>query len=129
GPEALCVLLYDDVVSDPAAVLSRACEHVGLDPDRAPAAGAPRVNTSGEARSTTAQSLMNRLGGKRSPARRGGRLLIPAAARERLRQWNQGSSTVPESVRRELAPSFADDIEALEELLGRRLPAWGRPGH
>lgn len=125
GRERLCVLMYDDVVADPEAALQQVYRHLGLDPAGAPVPGAPRVNTSGETRLATVQAVANQL--RRRPAiRKAGRLLVPFAARERLRRWNQGSASVPESMRRELAPTFAADLDRVERLLGRSVPRWGR---
>lgn len=127
GAEQICVLVYDDLTTDSSAALRQMYEHLALDPGRAAAAGAPRVNSSGSARSRRTQLALNRMGG--SPRlKRAGRRVMPYAVRERVRQWNQAEATVPAAAREALAPRFADDLGRVEDILERRLPAWGRTG-
>jgi hypothetical protein len=126
GRDRLCVLLYDDVTRDPVSALRTAYLHVGLDPGRAGIRSAPRVNTSGQARSARAQDLLNRLA-RRPAVKRTGRVLVPFGVRERVRRWNQSETTTPAAARAELAPTFAADLDRVEDLLSLRLPPWGRP--
>lgn len=127
GKEQVSVLLYDDLTADPSTAVASAYRHLGLEPDRATMAGAPRVNSSGEPRSAAAQGVLNRLGGH-PRLRRAGRMLVPFGARERMRRWNQIETGVSTATRAELSPVFADDLDRVEQLLNRHLPAWGRPG-
>ncbi len=125
GSDQMCVLLYDDVTRDAAGVLRRVFEHVGLDPDRAGTGAVPRVNSSGLPRSERTQAAINRM--RRQPhLRRAGRVLLPFAARERVRRWNQSTATVPDGAQAALAPGFAADLDRVEDILGRSLPTWGR---
>lgn len=127
GADQLCVLMYDDVTTDPSGALRRTYEHLGLDPGGAGVAGAPRVNSSGSARSKRTQAALNRMSG--SPRlKSAGKRVVPFAVRERVRQWNQSETTVPRGARDALAPRFVGDLARAEEILGRRLPAWGRRG-
>lgn len=126
GAEQVCVLLYDDVTRDPEGSLRRTYEHLGLDPQRAGMAGAPRVNSSGRLRSDRTQALMNQVG--RSPRlKRAGKRVVPFALRERVRRWNQSEATAPTPARAMLEPGFAADLDRVEDILGRSLPPWGRP--
>lgn len=126
GAEQVCVLLYGDVTRDPEGSLRTTYEHLGLDPERAGMAGAPRVNSSGRLRSHRTQALLNSIG--HSPRlRHAGKRLVPFAVRERVRRWNQAEATAPTPARAMLEPGFAADLDRVEDILGRPLPPWGRP--
>jgi hypothetical protein len=124
GRERLCVLLYDEVLGDFGSALNRVYLHLGLDPGLAPSGGAARVNTSGRTRSRLAQAALNRLGGR--PLRRTARRLVPYQVRERVRRWNQQAVALTAQERAALSPLFTDDLQRVEQLLGVRLPDWGR---
>jgi hypothetical protein len=126
GRDRLCVLAYDDLSASPGPALDRVYRHLGLAPDRAGGAAAPRVNTSGSTRSALAQRLLTRPGGP-APLRRAARRLVPYAMRERVRSWNQAQASLGAADRADLAPLFFDDLDRVERLLGIRLPRWGRP--
>ncbi len=126
GRERLCVLVYDDLAADPAP-LHEVYRHLGLDPVRAPAGGAPRVNTSGRSRSRLASSALHRLEG-RAGVRRAARRLVPYQVRERVRGWNQQPAELTRAERTALAPRFVEDLDRTERLLGIKLPVWGRSG-
>lgn len=126
GPEPLCVLTYEEITNDASDALGRVYEHLGVDASLAGTAETRWVNSSGRPRSARAQAVLNRLGDQRRVKTLGKRL-VPFAVRERVRRWNQADTSVPSDVRARLAPTFADDLDRVEHLLGRRLPPWGRP--
>jgi hypothetical protein len=126
GDEPLCVLTYEQITNDPSDALGQVYEHLGLDASLAGTAGARRVNSSGRPRSARAQAVLNRLG-HQPRVKTVGKRLVPFSVRERVRRWNQADTSVPTDVRARLAPVFAADLDRVEDLLGRRLPPWGRP--
>ncbi len=119
------IFLHDDFVARPLEVFQEICRHIGVDssftPDmseRGKVAQRPRVLSID--RWLHWPSRSRRVIERALPRR----LWRPAFAR--LRQWNsRPAPRLDPKVRAELAPRFRDDIQQLEDLLGRRIP-WSR---
>jgi hypothetical protein len=130
GPEQVCVVLYDDLVADPAATYRRVLAFLGVDPDHRPEFEV--VNANKVVRSTRVRDLL-----RHAPPglRRMGRLAVPdeharAALRRRLHVLNtrgKARPPMPAELRRRLTDELAPDIRRLEMLLDRDLKAWTAP--
>lgn len=127
--ENLHVILYDDIMDDPAAVIRKVYGFLGVNADFVPAALLKKIN-----------------GGRRTRfpgLRRAAGLLIPLVRKIGLgfvldgeiprkflaRMYYQantvaGKDDVSPETRRRLKEYYKDDILALEKLLGRSLQAW-----
>jgi hypothetical protein len=130
GPGQVCVVLYDDLVADPAATYRRVLEFLGVDPDHRPEFEV--VNANKVVRSTRVRDLL-----RHAPPglRRVGRLAVPdeharAALRRRLHVLNtRGMARPPMAaeLRTRLADEIAPDIRRLEAVLDRDLKPWLTP--
>lgn len=124
GAEAIHIELFEDLRRDNTAAMARVCGHLGVEP--AEAAPLEHYNPSGEpANAAIAAALRARkaLG----PFLR---KVVPARARPFLDGLvNRGLKhpPLPLQQRARLQEVFADDIRALEGLLGRDLSAWRAP--
>ena len=127
GRDQVHVVLFDDLTSDPAGTYRGVLEFLGVDPSHRPELRP--VNANKVVRSTALLRTLRTT----SPGLRGmGRLLVPnSATRARLRRRLQVLNTaerprrpLPAELRRVLALEFEPEVERLERLLGRRLPAW-----
>jgi hypothetical protein len=127
GRDQVHVVVFDDLRADPAGTYRRVLDFLGVDrvhqPELVP------VNANKVVRSTALLRTLRTT----SPGVRGlGRLLVPSPdARARLRRRLQVLNTaerprrpLPPELRRSLALEFEPEVERLESLLGRRLPAW-----
>ncbi|MGY1987910.1 sulfotransferase family protein [Blastococcus sp. SYSU DS0669] len=120
--DRLLVVVQEEFSADPAGHLRRVLEFLEVDPS-VPIDPTRRVNASGLPRSRAVTAAQNVL--RRSPALR--RLVtaaVPQRQRERVRAANLAPTTIDPATRAGLAASFADDVGALQDLLGRRLTAW-----
>jgi hypothetical protein len=109
GPERLHVVLLDELSADPDATYAGICRFAGVDAVPAPGKGA--VNPTRLPRSAVLQRVL--------------RKTDAGPWRKALYAWNAQGKEVPrltDEERRRLAPLFADDLLALQELLGRELP-------
>ncbi|MCF6746242.1 sulfotransferase [Blastococcus sp. KM273128] len=120
--DRLLVVVQEEFAADPTGQLRRVLEFLDVDPavDIDPSR---RVNASGLPRSRAVTSALNAL--RRSPSLR--RLVtaaVPHRQRERIRSANLDPTAIDPATRAALAASFADDVGAVQDLLGRRLTAW-----
>jgi hypothetical protein len=112
---------YDDLMRDEESTLAEIHEFVGLSrPEAQLSVG--RVNASGAPRRPWMQTAMQ-VASRSGALRRAVKAVVPFDARERLRRSNLAVNDVPPDVRRSLAPRFADDLDRLEAVLGRPVPA------
>ncbi len=116
------VLLLEEWSTDPGALLPLA-QRLGLDPAGFPAQ-IPRSNRGGQASDPVAATLLA------SPTARAlGRRLprpVAAVARSLKARALKPPPPMPPELRRRLDGLYRDDVLALSERLGRRLPGWLR---
>jgi Sulfotransferase family len=117
------VYLYEELQSDPRALVADLLEFLGVDPSvELDVSG--RHNVSGVPRSERVQRLL----GARSPVRRALKPLLPSSARRRLRtgveRRNMHKPEMSASARATLRETYRADVERLEALIGRDLSAW-----
>ncbi|MGY1604191.1 sulfotransferase family protein [Geodermatophilus sp. SYSU D00815] len=120
--DRLLVVVQEEFTADPTGQLRRVLEFLDVDPD-VDIDPSRQVNASGLPRSRAVTSALNTL--RRSPALR--RLVttaVPQRHRERIRSANLDRTAVDPATRARLAAALADDVRDLQELLGRRIPAW-----
>ena len=114
GADRLLVLLFDDLVARPAEVLDAVCAFAGLAAGRAEV---PTRSVNPSARPWS-RRLTHLLAAPDAGALRRRALLLSSSRRRQ--------PALPIEQRRALAREFADDEAALEQRLGRALPAsWG----
>ncbi|MCF6508556.1 sulfotransferase [Blastococcus sp. MG754426] len=125
--DRLLVVVQEEFAADPTGQLRRVLEFLQVDPgvDIDPSR---RVNASGLPRSRAVTSALNTLRRSRS-LRRLVTAAVPHRQRERIRSANLDPAGIDPATRSRLADSFADDVGALQELLGRRLTAWPTAEH
>jgi hypothetical protein len=124
GAERVQVIAQDDLRADPAAVLAKLFAFVGVDP-----AFVPRVDRTYH-RSGAPRSRLVARGLSSGPLSTLARALLPNALRARLRGALQDANTgskgeIDADSRDRLRARFAEDVRALERLLGREL-GWMR---
>jgi hypothetical protein len=130
GPGQVCVLLYDDLVADPATAYRRVLEFLDVDPEHRPEFSV--VNANKVVRSTRVRDLL-----RQAPPglRRLGRVVVRderarADLRRRVHVLNTRGRVRPPmdgALRRRLTEEFAPEVRALEGLLDRDLGAWLSP--
>jgi hypothetical protein len=130
GREQVRVVLYDDLVADPAATYRQVLEFLEVDPGHRPEFGV--VNANKVVRSARVRDLL-----RQAPpsVRRLGRLVVPderarATLRRRVHVLNTRGRVRPEmdrALRRRLTEEFAPEVHRLESLLDRDLGAWLNP--
>jgi hypothetical protein len=119
--EQVGVWFYDDLDRDPSGTLSAIQRFVGVDPARSPVSEAQRVNASGRPKRQALHQAIQ--WASRHPAVRDTvKRAVPFSVRERIRSSNLQPQGVSDEVRAHLAPRFVEDLERLEELLGRPVP-------
>ena len=110
--EALHVMLFEDLISDPAATYAAAFRFLGVDDSFAPPSMRESLNSYAEYRSKLVQKV--------------GRSLPPALSRA-VRRLNRRETRYPRmeaGVRARLSDRFAEDNAALSAWLGRDLGPW-----
>jgi hypothetical protein len=127
GSERVCVVLYDDIRSDPAGTYRGVLEFLGLDPAQLPDFDV--VNANKVVRSAHLRDLL-----RQAPpgVRRVGRMLVPnqfarASLRRRMHALNtrqQPRRPVSAELRAALVVELAPEVRRLEALIGRDLRAW-----
>jgi Sulfotransferase family len=122
----LCVLLYDDLRSDPEGTCRRIFSFLGVDEDFVPDMSG-EYNRSGVPKSR----LMHRLINPSAPMKRRLWNVTPRFARERLLDVqtkivnrNLQRQTMPEPERDRLRDVFREEVGRLETRLGRDLSHW-----
>jgi hypothetical protein len=128
GPDAVQIVLLEDLQRDPAACVNSVRAMLGLPP----VAGAsfPVLNQRKQVRSEALRNLHSRAP---EPMRRALRLIAPRGLRARslraIRRMNAKRMETPavdEQVRRRVAHTHRQDILFLEDLLRRDLSSWYR---
>lgn len=128
GPEQVGIWFYDEIEADYAATLRQILRFVGTSEVAGEVDREPKVNVSGTPRSRAVHSAIAAARGI-EPLRRAVKRLTPLRAREAVRARLFQRNAVDESVRRELAPLFADDLARLRTLVPvDRHPDWLRQG-
>jgi hypothetical protein len=118
------VWFYDDLERDDAGTIADIQRFIGVDPGRYEASEIQRVNASGRPRVQALQSAMQ-WGVRHARLRSTVKRVVPFRLRERIRSANLQPNTADDTVRARLRPTFAKDLEHLQEVLGRKVPdAW-----
>ena len=147
GRERCLVVVFDDLVSDPAGQHRRLLEFAGLDPVPPPEMKPEREGKG--VRILLLQQLLKRpprvllpylasvrhhgrfdkkAGAKAKKAARG---KSSKSLRKRLLQWNRTPDEkrpIPIAVQRQIKAHFQDEVDRLGHLIGRDLSHWLRPG-
>lgn len=134
--DQVMVVLHDDIRQDPAGVAREIYRFLGIAPDFVSGALNTRSNVGHLKRHPGLDALRRqlRLGLKRF----GGSWLWEGAARLGLRKlyrsvaWVESEDRIPapgEETLQALRNTFAPEVEQLERLLDRPLPAWKQPRH
>jgi hypothetical protein len=125
--DRLCVMLHDDLLADPGAVMRSLYGFLGVDPDFVPDLSR-RANQSGVPRW---RWLQRRLADPPPVVRRWARRWLSADRRSRIAEGvitaNLRSPVPPAGTLRALRREFESEVEALERLLGRNLSHWKEP--
>ena len=125
GRDRVLVHLYDELIADPDAVVRATLRFLDLDESH----GVARVERHNEMRVPRSPVLQQALEGRG----RGGRVarrLLPPAARQAAAGWTRAhlshKPAIDPDLRAELTGYFAEEIDRLEELIGRDLAGWRR---
>jgi len=125
----LKVLLYDDLVDDPVNFYKAVTRFLGVDDSFVPDFSV-HPNVSGRIRSRLVYNLTNRLFLKPNLFKSLSRRMLPEKVRwrftTRVRNMNINREPFPEEIRAKLVPIFRNDINHLQELIGRDLSHWLR---
>lgn len=132
GPEQVLVVILEEFLADPEAGYRRVLGFLGADPSHIPSFGvvnpakAVRSRRLGLAISVLARRVAPRLGVYSLPKRwrRPLSRLYTAARTANTRVADRRS--VDPALRNRLVEDLASEVDAVEELLGRRLPSWRR---
>lgn len=121
GRDALFVFTHEEFRRDREDLLRRLCDWLGVDP--APTLGEQgEVNTGGVPKSSLLQNSIQRA--RASWLQPALKRLTSERFREKVRTSNLDRPELDPELRRALVPTFADDVAAVETLLGRALPTW-----
>lgn len=122
GADRVHIVITEEMAADPARVMRGVFAFLEL-PDFA-AGSMPRYNSSGVPRSRIMRSLV--AFARRQPALRGAlRALSTGAVREKLRSSNVEKAAMAPLTRDRLQRELSATRPWVEELIGRRLDAWG----
>jgi hypothetical protein len=121
GERNVRIFFYDDLVRFPERLVREILEFIDVDPER-PIDFAQVHNRSGKPRSRLVANLLTRPSRLRDMAKR----LLPAETtyllKLRLQDLNTGAKgTIDRRSRAYLREFFAEDVQALQQLVGRRL--------
>jgi len=128
--ENLCVILYDDIRSDPNAVLRRLYEFLGVDPEFVPVRANRQLHRSARSRSVLLRrSVQGFVAGMRAVGLKAiadGLVHSPRVRRayHGVNRTRSGIPPLPAAVSRDLQAYYAGDVEKLEGLIQRDLSAW-----
>ena len=123
--DRLGVWFYDDFEADSRATADQMLSFIGVDPGLAPRDDVQRVNVSGRPRRAVLQDAMA-WAGRRAWLRESVKRVVPFSVRERIRSANLAPNGVPDEYASVLAPRFRDDLDRVEQVLGRPVPAGWR---
>jgi len=127
NPDQIKVVLYDDLVLDPHALIKGIFAFLEIDQTFEPDISL-RPNVSGFPKSKRFHKLMNQLFQQDNPIKRISRVLFPKSLRrnvmEKMREPNLEKREMPKEVRAELMDVFHNDISHLEKLIHRDLSIW-----
>jgi hypothetical protein len=122
GPDRVRVWLFDDLSARPQETLAEMFAHFGVDPS-VPIDTTAVYNRGGVARNSAMQRLLPSY-----PARRRLAAALPGPVRTVAQRAVQRSRTtpppIPEAVAERLRATYAEDVRALGQLLGRDLGSW-----
>ncbi len=126
-PDKVKVVLYDDLVSNPLALIEDIFTFLEIDQAFKPDIRS-RPNVSGFPKNPRFHEFMNRLFQKDNPIKRISRKLFPETLRrnvmEKMRGPNLEKRVMPQDIRAELMNTYYDDIKSLEKLIHRDLTKW-----
>lgn len=129
--EQVEVVVFDDLVADPAGVLARLLDFLDLPPVAGPLDLTARNTSDKAARFPTLRRLAQHPPARLAPAVRWLRQrsrTSPALRRVKRLGWRAAPRPEPDpALRRRLTAYFAEDVALLERLLGRPVP-WGSGG-
>lgn len=123
GSEQLKILLYEDFRRDPLSVIRDCCEFIGVNPDH-DYQHQPETLVSGRPKNRLLQSVL----GRPSPLKQAVRNLLPRSWTQGLRDFvsrrNLTREPMPPEMRKRLVQYYRNDIDRLEQMIGRDLSAW-----
>jgi len=134
GPHQVCIVLFDELVRDPAATYRRVLEFLEVDERHQPEFRL--VNPNKDLRSPKLRDVLRETTTDAQPGfRRLGRLVVRSdRARGQLRRWLHAVNTrhrprppLDPALRTRLQGEMADDVRRLEGLVQRDLGAWLAP--
>ena len=126
-PEQVRVYLYEDLKNDPLGVVRSICRFLEVDPSFRPDLSL-RMNVSGMPRHRRIHQFLR----APHPLKDMLKPLVPAERRRRwtntLRRWNLNRApSLPIEDRTQLIEWFREDVERLQDMLGRDLSHWLQP--
>ena len=124
-PSQIKVIIYEEFVQNPALVIRELCEFVGVSTEFEPD---PNLHSNATKRPDDENPLHNFINGQ-NLARSALRKLLPLNARMQIREFVREILFKPpppigNDERRQLKHLFDDDIQQLQEQLGRDLSVW-----
>jgi hypothetical protein len=126
GTDHMKVFLLEDLNRDPQTVCAEIFDFLGVDPGFKPDMSL-KYNISGRLRHPR---LHSRLFCKESVLKDLARKLVPYEELQRIKHkfvaWNSEKIVMPDSLRQKLWAIYRQDVQTLEELLGRDLGMWQR---
>jgi hypothetical protein len=129
-PDQIKVALYDDLLSNPFALIKDIFAFLEVDQAFSPDISS-HPNISGFPKNKRFHEFMNQLFQKDNPIKTISRKLFPESLRrkvmEKMREPNLEKLVMPIDTRLELIESFHDDIRNLEKLIQRDLSLWLLP--
>ena len=117
--QIMCVV-YDDLKQNPAQIFSAVCRHVGVDPQAASMSASRVKDKETPMLPLALRRLLRPLKGVAAPLRENAMFSAGRALLARPVRY----PPLPRELRERLAEYYADDIQALERLLGRNLSCW-----
>jgi hypothetical protein len=128
GRDRVLVVLFEELVRDTRRTMEQVADYLGIDPGAFPESVFMQAHNSFEvSRGPLARKVL-----RMQPLRVWAKKWVPRGARQFVRnRFLFAARPKPEllpSIQRRLASGFEEDLQALEELLGRDLTALRRPG-
>ncbi|MCX6033072.1 MAG: sulfotransferase [Chloroflexi bacterium] len=119
--EQVRVYLYDDLCSNPVAMIQDIYQFLGVDPSFVPDVS-QQYNRSLLPRSRQVSRVMRR----NTLIKQMIKSVLPIQLRQVLPKLNQSRPNLHPATRRQLSAGYADEIGELQELIGRDLSSWLR---